>query len=765
MLQKLFGKKRSVVYSWSISYLLIILIPLIATAYVYDVARNIIEEEVNNANALMIEKMRDEIDGVLENIQKFSIEISLNQRIKDVASLKSIESGVQSYVLYEAGRQLGSYKTFTNSLKRYYIYFNKLKMVIAANAAYTEEDYFNFHLSGDGYTIEQWLETVGKVYTGNYLVMPYHEEDLGKTKGVAFIRSIPLPAFGEPLANVVFILNFDEILKRSSDGYSDEIKLLVVNSDGNVLAGEAAGYSPDEIDYGGMNNTQGSIYQTLDNRKAVITYTSSRVTGWKYITITPESVYSRKVIRIRNIMLGGLAACLVLAALISYFSIKRNYDPLREIVSYYKGVVNDENERNEYGFIKQVLNETIKQKENIQLKLNKQNRVMKSSFIESLLKGKTAMVPMHELMTAYNIRFDQKYFVVISIYIQNMDEGFWNGDFESGIQEYSLARFVIINVMEELLNKEMHGYMTEVDDMLACLVNTNYGTCYREKLLGIINEARSFIEENYRLTLLFAIGSPHESIEGIHDAYAESVDAMEYAKVMGMRTPVFYDEIKTAGNYYYYPVEKEYQLINCIKSMNYQGAVDIIEDIFKNNLVSNTPSLEVTRCLMFDLIGTILKTINVLDKKELSFFEGMDVVNVLMNCESLMEMKQKINEIIRKTCDYVEKTSYVKDYSIRDMVIDIIEKNYSDVNLGIASIAEKIGKYPYYVSKVFKDQTGEGILEYINRVRIQRAKELMQKETGLTQEEISERVGYSSVRTFQRAFKRLEGTTPGKLNS
>jgi len=208
---------------------------------------------------------------------------------------------------------------------------------------------------------------------------------------------------------------------------------------------------------------------------------------------------------------------------------------------------------------------------------------------------------------------------------------------------------------------------------------------------------------------------------------------------MGIREPVFYEEINygSTGKYYHYPVEKEYKLINCIKSMNYKGAIEIIEDIFSVNLVNNTPSPEVIRCLMFDLIGTILKTINELDRtKNASFFEDMDVVNVLMKCESLMDMKKKMKEIIKKTCDYIAKSNEEKDFTIRDMVIDIIEKNYSDVNLGIASIAEKIGKYPYYVSKIFKEQTGEGILEYINRVRIRKAKELMQKEAGLSQEKL-----------------------------
>ena len=51
--------------------------------------------------------------------------------------------------------------------------------------------------------------------------------------------------------------------------------------------------------------------------------------------------------------------------------------------------------------------------------------------------------------------------------------------------------------------------------------------------------------------------------------------------------------------------------------------------------------------------------------------------------------------------------------------------------------------------------------DFINRIRIDHAKRLAQ-ETSMSLEDLAEAVGYASLRTFYRAFTKMEGTTPAK---
>jgi AraC-like DNA-binding protein len=58
---------------------------------------------------------------------------------------------------------------------------------------------------------------------------------------------------------------------------------------------------------------------------------------------------------------------------------------------------------------------------------------------------------------------------------------------------------------------------------------------------------------------------------------------------------------------------------------------------------------------------------------------------------------------------------------------------------------------------------GEGILDYVNRIRINKAKEIIATRRYST-EEAGKMVGYTSNQTFRRAFVKIVGMPPGKYS-
>ena len=60
-------------------------------------------------------------------------------------------------------------------------------------------------------------------------------------------------------------------------------------------------------------------------------------------------------------------------------------------------------------------------------------------------------------------------------------------------------------------------------------------------------------------------------------------------------------------------------------------------------------------------------------------------------------------------------------------------------------------------------QNGFGLLEYINRCRVNRAKELLQNEPSLSIATIAKQVGFDYPNSFIRIFKKFEGMTPGEF--
>ncbi len=99
---------------------------------------------------------------------------------------------------------------------------------------------------------------------------------------------------------------------------------------------------------------------------------------------------------------------------------------------------------------------------------------------------------------------------------------------------------------------------------------------------------------------------------------------------------------------------------------------------------------------------------------------------------------------------------------IIQQVVDLVQSNYYDQNLNISYLAQQVGRHPSVLSKAFREQIGIGLLDYIHTVRIEEAKKLLVEHPDMTVQRISELCGYVNSDSFQRTFKRITETTPGK---
>ncbi len=92
-----------------------------------------------------------------------------------------------------------------------------------------------------------------------------------------------------------------------------------------------------------------------------------------------------------------------------------------------------------------------------------------------------------------------------------------------------------------------------------------------------------------------------------------------------------------------------------------------------------------------------------------------------------------------------------------------IQANYTDPNISVSSISEKFHLNVSYISRQFKQEYGIGVLEYIHKLRIAKAKELMAQ--GISPNDIYPQVGYTSRRAMDTVFSRYEGITPRTYQS
>jgi AraC-like DNA-binding protein len=83
------------------------------------------------------------------------------------------------------------------------------------------------------------------------------------------------------------------------------------------------------------------------------------------------------------------------------------------------------------------------------------------------------------------------------------------------------------------------------------------------------------------------------------------------------------------------------------------------------------------------------------------------------------------------------------------------EKNWS-----VSSLASEVGMSRSVFAAVFRQSVGEPPMQYVTSVRITRSGQLLKSST-LSVAKIAQKVGYGSVSSFARAFKKQHGATPG----
>lgn len=92
------------------------------------------------------------------------------------------------------------------------------------------------------------------------------------------------------------------------------------------------------------------------------------------------------------------------------------------------------------------------------------------------------------------------------------------------------------------------------------------------------------------------------------------------------------------------------------------------------------------------------------------------------------------------------------------MVLDHIEENYNaDVSIG--DLADMMHLTPNYLSSLFHKKVGETFMSYLTRVRVTKARQLLQQHS-MTVAEAARTVGYADVRHFSRRYKEVLGEYP-----
>jgi AraC-like DNA-binding protein len=328
------------------------------------------------------------------------------------------------------------------------------------------------------------------------------------------------------------------------------------------------------------------------------------------------------------------------------------------------------------------------------------------------------------------------------------------------------------HILRMMLKGIFLTYVVEIDGTVAVLVttlpdDTLYDRRIAEDLTTIAKLVSQMVYDNTQILFRSSFGSICCGLEGIHQSFHEALETLQYTNLVGGKGNALRYQILDSASRDYATMntllKQEMQFINCIDSLDYQNACRIFLEMCDswNNL--QVPSLEHIHYYMQSLTNNM---ITALDKIQL--FLGDDTIDYMEARESILSSKSlpELKQIASGVFEQVNYYSLIKKKQSSQerimKIIDYINHNFHDSNLSVAQIATKFDLNPSYLSRTFKKCIGTGIAEYLQHIRIEAAKALL-SQGDISVKKAADKVGFNNVVTMNRAFKKHEGTTAGRL--
>ena len=202
-------------------------------------------------------------------------------------------------------------------------------------------------------------------------------------------------------------------------------------------------------------------------------------------------------------------------------------------------------------------------------------------------------------------------------------------------------------------------------------------------------------------------------------------------------------------------------LCNTIKTGNEEDVARILGQINEKVIQTNLDP-EYIKTFYWNLIYEInmirisIKNLEV-NERELSH-DISSLYKLIDNATQVKEIQNLLEEVAESVVHRINRYNKKNINQILQKAMDYICENYT-VSITLNELAEHTYVSTYYLSRMFKKELGKNFVEYLNEVRIEKAKELL-KDNKYKTYEVAELVGIQDPHYFSKIFKKYVNMTP-----
>ncbi|WP_432402451.1 response regulator [Wukongibacter sp. M2B1] len=406
-----------------------------------------------------------------------------------------------------------------------------------------------------------------------------------------------------------------------------------------------------------------------------------------------------------------------------------------------------------------------KEREKIQRELKLKEKLssvipyIENEMVASIILGDIDKTDILQNMNLINFKYDKGFCIVFA----------YDGPSLKRIHNQIEKNYIkkrIENKIRECLKKNFDCIVSKgvLNNIVGVIRIENEQDTYKLRSVSIdfAREVTCKIENETNVIMKVGIGNEYKGLEKSSKSYKEALIAL---KVDSPSKKVNHFADINVGNIFNeeYPFEKEAVLTEKIKMGLLQESQQLFEEII--DWIFNTHSDGSNKKIKLIELSIV---INRVVRSKLQNIDIENKVNRYMEYEdsyrSLNLLKNEIRKDLILAINSINNTREKEMDSIIIAAKEYIMKNYSK-ELSLEEVAHDIAVSPYYFSKLFKKKTGENFIDYLTKIRIKSAQELL-RETSKSVKIIAHSVGYNDPNYFSRVFKKITGMSPRefKLN-
>ncbi|MDR1541886.1 MAG: helix-turn-helix domain-containing protein [Clostridiales bacterium] len=772
-----------------LSYMFILAATLITGSIVYINASLIIREQEHHAESIRIKQIASNIDARFSELYTMAKSAAMNQDIQNFLAVRANMTESQRFMAFNVIKALRSHRNGNNFIEDMFVYFVNSDVVINTNSMTQPSQFYNYIFSYAGMDYETWRGEALINQSGSYLPLQDVRITGRSERLMTLMQRIPITESYSPSA-VIFMLISEEKLRGMVEGVPEDGAIFIVDekeglvfSFGNFMLMESV-LSQVEQSSSSVISLSGSSGRFL------VSSADSAHNSWRYISAIPESTFVKDAYAIQFTAIGVLVASLMIGVLMAVFFARRSYSPIQQILELLRNQKRDSRPKpelpygNELDFIKHSIADVYEEndmlastfedmsKKNSELmeSFARNMNSLKNSFISDLLRGRVKSQDSFESLCLFHqISFTSEIFISLLF-----SEDQKSGDFS---RNDGSLRFFIISFLEERLCPLATANAAEMDEgVIGVLINRTKdpypeGRSMISDLQDVASKVQQAISNFRKISMTVGIGGIHDGLAGIEASCKEAFIALDYRIVRGRGQVIAFDEIAgikskedASARNILVPAGVEMKLLNYVKSGDIEKCRQLLTSILEEHK-SWRNDIKYAKCLFFNQICIALK---ILDESGIRYSDmpemDKDPLDILLESESVEEIFDAIMFLFSATCRHFRKSQENCLQSHKNQIINYIEENFCNSELCQTAIAEHFSITPQYLSKLFRQALGKNMVDYINWRRVEKVKELL-AEPMRPISEISEMVGFGTVRNMDRVFKRYEGVTPGMFRS